>query len=106
MADTQIISMDHRIIWLVLCSAKVKAYQFPINEAIAEIFVNKELYFMLNSLKYLEVYEILIYTVELSRLKVGVYERILDNLSTFIIYISERSKEAAGSSFYLNHRYS
>ena len=62
--------MDHRIIWFTLCSAKIKTYRFPINEAIAEIFVNKELYFMLNSLKYLEVYEILIYTLGLSRLKI------------------------------------
>jgi hypothetical protein len=61
---------------------------------------------MINSLKYLEVYEILNFTLGLSRLRSEVYERLLCNLSSFIIFISERTNyRSTGSPFYLNHKY-
>jgi hypothetical protein len=60
---------------------------------------------MINSLNYLEVYEILNFTIGLSRIKAQVYERLLYNLSTFVIYINERNNRQAGSPFYLNHKY-
>lgn len=65
---------------------------------------------MINSLKYLEVYEILAFTVNLSRIKAEVYERLLFNLSTFIIHINEKSVKPSGpgnsvSPYYLNHKY-
>jgi len=47
------------------------------------------------------------YSLSLSRLTIEVYERLLLNLSTFIIYISDQNKKnALGSCFYLNHKYS
>jgi len=47
----------------------------------------------------------LTYTVNLSRLSLEVYEIILKNLSTFIIYISEhQTLDDSKSSFFLNHK--
>ena len=45
----------------------------------------------------------MVYVTELSRLKVEVYERLLENLSTFIIYIHDQS--AKNCPFYLNPKY-
>ena len=96
-------SYDHRIIWLSLINAKAKSYGCAIDESIVEVFANERLLFMINSLSYSEVYELLIYVTELSRLKMEIYERLLSNLSTFIIYISDQSLRK--SPFFLNHKY-
>jgi hypothetical protein len=78
---------------------------FQITESVVEVFVNRKLFFMLNSLRYEEVFTILEFTLGLSRLNVEIYERLLINLSTFIIYISENRGSTSGSCYYLNHRY-
>ena len=61
-------SMDDNIIWLALCNAEVKKHGFSIDSSIVEVFINKKLFYMLNSLKYEQVYDILVYTLSLSRL--------------------------------------
>ena len=54
--DSIIKSLDHRIIWLSLSSARIKIHGFMIDESIVEVFVNQQLYYMINSLEYQEVY--------------------------------------------------
>lgn len=78
--------------------------KLPINEESIELFINEKLYYMINSLQYLEVYEILNFTVKISRLKPEIYEKLLFNLSTFIMYISDQTSRQA-TSFYLNHKF-
>lgn len=68
------------------------------------MFVNQKLYFLLNSLEYHKVYEILVYCLGLARLKPEVYERLLFNLSTFLVFISKKQSQHT-SAFFLNHRY-
>ena len=104
--SSPVTSLDDNIIWLSLCSAQVKAQRLPINTSVVEIFVNKKLFFMLNSLKYEQVFEILAFTVGLHRLATAVYERLLRNLSTFIVYVSGHHRaDNSRSSFFLNQRY-
>ena len=83
-----IITLNDRVIWLAMCNAQAKKHNLPINAAIVEVFTNNKLYFMLNSLSYEQVYEILAYSLSLSRLTTEIYERLLLNLSTFVIYIN------------------
>lgn len=49
-------SLDDNIVWLSLCSAQVKAQSLSIDTSLVEIFVYKKLFFMLNSLKYEQVF--------------------------------------------------
>lgn len=58
---------------------------------------------MLNSLKQMEVVEMLYFVVGLSRLNPEVYERLLFGLSTFLLQICETKRE--GCQYYLNHKY-
>jgi hypothetical protein len=48
-------------------------FGLPINEWALEVFVNEKLFFMINSLQYLEVYEILGLAVRMERLRPEIY---------------------------------
>jgi hypothetical protein len=50
-----VISLDHRIVWLALCSAKARS-QVPSNDELLLNFANKKLFYLINSLQYHEVY--------------------------------------------------
>lgn len=97
--------MGHNVIWLSLCSAKIMTgFGLPLNEWALEVFINEKLFHMINSLQYLEVYEILALTVRMERLRPEIYEKLMYNLSTFIIYVGDRGSKSTNV-FYLNHRY-
>ena len=50
------VSLEDNITWLALCSAQIKQQNIPIDQGLAEVFVNKKLLSMLNSLAYEEVF--------------------------------------------------
>lgn len=52
-------SQGEEALWLSLCSALVKAQGLPIDESLLEVFINEKVYYLLNTLKYLEVMEML-----------------------------------------------
>ena len=58
---------------------------------------------MINSLQYGQVWEMLEASLTLKRIKAEVYQQLLNNLSTFVIFVEEQSQR--GSPFYLNPAY-
>lgn len=67
------VSLEHNIVWLALCSAKMRQLDLPAKEELLETFVNKKLLYLVNSLVYAEVYELLVFVLSLPHIKLEVY---------------------------------